>query len=149
MMHWRIKLIVGLMLFAPFLTVGAKAMSIDVFGYLNNDDEATFVTLLVQGAADMLKAKGQADQAARVIALFNDSGPHGGVAQLALNLKMMHAVNVRSGITARSGAPVYQVEDAMAKTLMDAGITVSSKYLLSIGADFAPLGPPRSHITGQ
>ena len=116
---------------------------------MNNDDEATYVSLLVEASAKMLKANGQPDQARRAISLFKDSGKNGGVPQLASNLKMVNALNKRNAINPNNRAPAYQVEDAMELTLKDAGIIVPTSYLFKISKDFRPSGPPRQHTIGQ
>jgi len=143
------KLAVALISFAPFLTVEAKAMSLDDFARMNFDDEATYVALLVEGSAKMLKANGQPDQARKAITLFHDSSKNGGVAQLASNLKTINALNKRNAINPNNRAPVYQIEDAMELTLKDAGIIVPTSYLLSINQNFRPSGPPRAITTAQ
>jgi hypothetical protein len=127
----------------------ARAMSIHDFGRLNDDDEATYVTFMVEGAAKMFKAHGQPDQAEKTINLFKDSGKNGGVSQFAFNLRTINALNNRNAINPNNRVPVYGVENAMEQTLKDAGIIVPVSYLLTIGKDFIPAGPPRLHILGQ
>jgi len=127
------------------LTVSTEAMTLDDFAAMNDDDEATYVTLLVESSAKMLKAKGQPDLADKAIALFNDTSNNGGVHQFADNLKTMHGLNIRNGMNPNNRAPIYQVEDAMSRTLKDAGITVTTKDLLNFGKDFSPEGPKRSY----
>ena len=56
-------------------------MAILDFVHMNDDDDATYVTALVEGAAKMLKANGQEDQARKAIALFKNSTKSGGVNQ--------------------------------------------------------------------
>ena len=123
-------------------------MSIHDFGRLNNDDEATYVALLVQGSADMLKAHGHPDQAAKVLAFFRTPGKGGGVFEFADHLKETDALNKKNQINPNNRVPEYQVEDAMAATLKDQGIVVPAGYMLTIGKDFAPVGPPRMHAAG-
>jgi hypothetical protein len=149
MMNLKVKLAIALISFAPCLTVCAKAMSLDDFAKLNNDDEAGFVAFLVEASSQMLKANGQPDQASKAISLFNDSSKNGGVQQLASNLKMLNGLNKRNAINPNNRAPVYQVEDAMALTLKDDGIIVPTSYLLTASKDFRPSGPPRQHIFSQ
>ena len=143
------KLAVALIAFAPCLTVCARAMSFDEFGRMNNDDEAGYVAFLVEASAKMLKANGHADQADKAIALFNDSGKSGGVSQLAANLKMLNGMNNRNSTNPNNHAPVYQVEDAMALTLKDAGVSVPVSYLVTVSEEFHPSGLPRQHSAGN
>jgi hypothetical protein len=125
----------------------ATAMSLIDFGRMNNDDDASYVTLLVEGAAKILKARSRPDLANKAIALFHDPGPNGGVHQFALNLRQLNTVNNRNATNPNNRAPVYGVEDAMAQTLKDAGLNITAADLLAIGQDFRPVGPPRSQIT--
>ncbi len=127
----------------------ASAMTVLAFGKMNNDDEATYVALLVQGAADKLKADGQPAQSDKVIAMFHDPSKEGGVAQFAANLKTINATNKRNAINPNNRAKELQVEDAMSLTLKDAGIDVPAKYLMSLTANFMPQGPPRAFTPGQ
>ena len=148
-MNLKAKLTVAFISFAPCLTFCAKAMSFDDFARMNNDDEATYVALLVDGSSKMLKANGQQDQASKAILLFKDSSKNGGVPQLASNLKMLNGLNKRNAINPNNRASAYQVEDAMALTFKDAGIIIPISYLLTISRDFHPSGPPRQHTIGQ
>ena len=120
-------------------------MSIHDFGKMNRDDEATYVALLVEGSAEMLKAHGQPEQARKAISFFKDSSKDGGVQQPASHLQMVNALNKRNAINPNNRAPVYQVEDAMELTLKDDGIIVPASYLLTINKDFRPSGPPIAH----
>jgi len=123
-------------------------MAILDFVRMNDDDDATYVTSLVEGSAKMLRAQGHANQAEKVVALFKNSSKNGGVNQLALNLKMLAGQNNRNAINPNNRAPVYGVEDAMALTLKDNGIIVPASYLLTINKDFQPSGPPRQQPVG-
>lgn len=144
-MHFKAKLAIALISFAPFLTVGAQAMTVEDFGRMNNDDEATYVTLLIEASAQMLKTHGQPDQASKVIAYFKEPGKFGGVQQLAEHIKTIDALNKRHAINPNNRAPVYQIEDAMESTLKDQGFLVPAKYLLDSTKDFRPVGLPRQH----
>ena len=123
-----------------------KAMSLTDFERLNDDDEASYVTFLVEGTEKMLRAREQPDLAERAIALFKDTSKYGGVSQLASNIREINGLNNRNATNPNNRAAVYGVEDAMAITLKDAGITVSADYLLSLGRDFKPTGPPRQMV---
>jgi hypothetical protein len=148
MMNLKTKLAVALISFAPIFTASVKAMSFEDFARMNNDDEAGYVAFLVEASAKMLKTTGKPEQADKAVSLFHDSSKDGGVQQLASNLKMFYALNKRNAINPNNRAPVYQVEDAMASTLKDAGILVPTSYLLTAGQDFRPSGLPRQHTSG-
>jgi hypothetical protein len=121
----------------------ARAMSIHDFGRMNLDDQATYLTALVDGTADLLKAQGRREQARQAVAFFKDSSTSGGVHQFALHLKEMESLNNRNATNPNNRAPVYQIEDAMQVTMKHAGIGVSVAYLLTINKDFiqGPLRP--------
>jgi hypothetical protein len=127
-----------------FLVPDANAMSIHDFGRMNDDDEATYVTLLVEGSAQMFKAQGQPDQARKVIAFFKTPGKDGGTYQFADELKQAFAANQRNATNPNNRVPERQVEDAMAATLKAQGFPVSAGYLLSVSQGFRPLGLPRA-----
>jgi len=148
MMNLRANLAVVLISVAFCFTSTAKAISIHDFGKMNLDDESTYIALLVSGAAEMLKAHGQPDQASKAIAFFKDTSKDGGVQQLASHIKMVDALNKRNAINPNNRAPVYQIEDAMEQTLKDEGIIVPVSYLLTINQNFKPSGPPRPRTTG-
>jgi len=149
MMKLKAKSVIAWIGIVMFLTDNAGAMTIDEFGRLNNDDEAGYVAFLVEASAKMLKSNGQPDQAGKIISFFHDSSKNGGVYQLASNLKMINGLNKRNAINPNNRAPTYQVEDAMASTLKDIGISIPATYLLTAGKDFRPSGPPRQHTMGQ
>ena len=132
--------LVGALLFSLFAP-SARAMTIEDFTKLNEDDEATYVTEMVSGTSDYLKAQGHTDQAAKVVALFKDSSKNGGVNQLALNLKTLFSLNHRNATNPNNRVPVYEVEDAMARTLSSVGVTVTPKFLLGFNQNFQSTGP--------
>lgn len=142
-MKSKICLAVGLLLLSALGSGCARAISFHDFIRMNDDDDATYVTAMVEGAAKMLRANGQPDQARKVVAFFKDSSKQGGVNQLAMNMKAMDGLNNRNAINPNNRAHVYEVEDAMELTLKDNGIIVPATYLLAINKDFHPVGPPR------
>jgi hypothetical protein len=129
-----------------FFTPNARAMTLESFGRMNNDDEATYVALLIDAAERMLKQQGHPDQAAKTEAFFRETGKDGGVQQLAAHLQSMNAVNKRNAINPNNRVPPYQIEDAMELTLKSQEIEVPAKVLLASGKDFHPIGPPRQHL---
>jgi hypothetical protein len=142
-MKSKVCVAVGLLLLSVLGSGCARAMSFHDFIRMNDDDDATYVTAMVEGAAKMLRANGQPDQALKVIAFFKDSSKQGGVNQLAMNMKMMDGLNNRNAINPNNRAHVYEVEDAMERTLKDIGIIVPTSYLLAINQNFQPAGSPR------
>jgi hypothetical protein len=144
-----VRLTVVFLAFVSGLSGSAQATTIHDFGRMNNDDDATFVTLLITNAADFLKAHGQPDQAHKVIAFFKDPSNAGGVHQFAEHVKEFSSLNTKNSENPNNRVPVYQVEDAMALTLKDEGFNIPVSYLLNVGNSFHPVGPPRSLITGQ
>jgi len=142
-MKSQVRLAAALLLLSTLGSGSARAMSFHDFIRMNDDDDATYVTALVEGAAKMLRTNGQPDQARKLVALFKDSGKQGGVNQLAMNMKIMNGLNNRNAINPNNRAHVYEVEDAMELTLKDNGITVPAAYLLAINQNFQPAGPAR------
>ena len=116
----------------------ALALPIHDFAKMKMDDQATYVTSLVEGAASMLKTHSQPDQAQKALTLFKDSGKTGGLNQFVLNLKMMEGMNNRNATNPNNRAHVYEVEDAMELTLKHNGIIVPASYLLTINQNFIP-----------
>ena len=143
-MKSKVWLAAGLLLLSALGSGCARAISFHDFIRMNDDDDATYVTAMVEGAAKMLRANGQPDQARKLVAFFKDSSKQGGVNQLAMNMKAMNGLNNRNAINPNNRAHVYEVEDAMELTLKDNGIIVPASYLLAINQEFRPIGPPRS-----
>jgi hypothetical protein len=118
-----------------------RAMDILLFSRMNVSDQADYVTSLIEASTKLLRSEGHPDQAQRVIALFKDKSPKGGVTQLAQNLKDMSEQNIRNGDNPNRSLPVYTVESAMQLTLHRAGIEVPEKYLDGIDRHFTPFFP--------
>ena len=142
-MNRKTCLALALILLAPALNPHARAMTIHDFGKMNDDDEATFVTLLVEDAAKMFKDQGQPDQAHKVVAFFKVPGKFGGVFKLADQIKADYAVNVKNATNPNNRVPELLVEDAMSTMLKSEGFPVPATYLRSASKDFRPIGPPR------
>jgi hypothetical protein len=142
-MNLKIWLAIVVVSIAPGLNSNASAMTIHDFGKMNDDDEATYVTLLVEGSAKMFKDQGQPDQAHKIVAFFKVTGKPGGVYKLGDQIKQAYAVNVKNGTNPNNRTPDLLVEDAMAATLKAEGFAVPASYLRSVSKDFRPVGPPR------
>jgi len=140
------KALVYLIVVALLTAPSARAMSILDFGHMNNDDEATYVAMLVGGAADHLRAHGHPDQADKAIALFKDRGPNSGTNQFALFMMQYNTINTRNAENPNNRKPELQVEDALEHTFRTNGIDISVADLRAIGQSFQPVGPPRGAI---
>ena len=128
--------------------IEVQAMSILDFSRLALDDQATYVSAMVEGSAKMLRDNGHPDQAQKAIDLFKNSTKQGGVNQLAMNLKELQLQNIRNADNPNNRAPVYDVEAAMEHTLRDNGIVVPASYLKTINRNFQPVFPMRAHTMG-
>lgn len=126
----------------------APAMDILRFARLNLDDQATYVSQLVAASAGMLRTNGQPGQADKAIALFKDSTSHGGVSQLAENLKTLQAENIRNETNPNNRKPAYDVEAALQRTLRQNGVDVPLKFLEGVNRNFQPFYPLRAHANG-
>jgi hypothetical protein len=147
-MGTNLRLPAGLVL-AYVLGLGSvEAMPILDFARMNLDDQATFVTSMVEGSAKTLRSTGHADQAQKLVELFKNSTRQGGVNQLAMNLKTMAQANNLHATNPNNRIPDFEVEDAMQLTLRDNGIIVSAASLETITRDFHPMFPPRPHVDG-
>jgi hypothetical protein len=142
----HLRLVVALVLLGALGSGCARAMSFHDFIRMNDDDDATYVTNMVEGAAKMLRAKGEPDQARKLVAFFKDPGKQGGVNQLAMNMKAMSGLNNRNAINPNNRAHIYEVEDAMELTLKDNEIIVPAGYLFTCNQNFQPAGAPRPVI---
>lgn len=124
-------------------------MPVRDFAAMNVDNQSTYVSLLVEGAATFLKAHSQPDQAQKAISFFKDSSKNGGVCQLASELKQLNALNNLNATNPNNRAHVYEVEDAMEIILKDKGIIVPLGYLLTINKDFTPTSQGLPQAIGQ
>jgi hypothetical protein len=138
-MIMKLKAFLVLLSFCLLGSGTVSAIPILNFASMKVGDQADYVTTLVEGAAAMLKAKGQPDQAEKTVAFFKDASTKGGVTKFAAKLKEMEGANVRNSTNPNNRAHVYQVEDAMEATLKDEGIMVPASYLLTVNKDFTPI----------
>jgi hypothetical protein len=143
------KKVAALVVAAVTFASAARAMTIHDFGRMNNDDESTYVALMITESAKLLKAQGQPDKAAELMAYFKEPGKFGGVQQFAAQLMATNANNKRNAINPNNRVPEAQIEDAMEKTLKDKGYIVPAKYLRNALKDFRPDGPPRARAPGE
>ena len=147
-MHLKARF-AAVLLAVIFLGAGhAPAMDILFFARMALDDQANYVTNLVTGSAKILRQTGHPDQAQKAIALFKDPSNHGGIHQLATNIKEMQSKNTLNTTLAAPRGPTYDVEAAMQLTLRNNGIEMPLKSLETINSRFAPQLPLRSHSAG-
>jgi hypothetical protein len=148
-MNLHARIAAALLALTLLSTGHAPAMSILRFARMNLDDQATYITALVEGAAHQLRAAGHPDQAQKAIDLFKDPSKQGGLNQLAMNLKNLQIQNIHNGDNPNNRIPDADVEAAMELTLRDNGITLPAGSLKNVNHDFHPMFPPRSHNDGQ
>jgi hypothetical protein len=148
-MHSKARFAAVLLAVIFFGAGHAPAMDILFFARMQLDDQADYVTNLVTGSAKLLRQTGHPDQAQKAIALFKDPSKHGGVSQLAANIKAMQSTNTLNTTLAAPRGPTYDVEAAMQLTLRNNGIEIPLKSLRTINRSFAPQLPLRSHATGN
>ena len=142
-MRCDLRLIVFILALSLGLPMGAGALTLEKFERMNNDDESTYVAILIEAAAQKYKEAGQPDQAAKIMAYFKTPGRQGGVQQFAAHMQAINATNNRNATNPNNRHPVLLVEDAMSQTLKEQGFDVPTKYLLASGKNFTPVGPAR------
>ena len=145
----KLRLILIVVLFALAGPGTGSAMSIYLFSKMKNPDRATYVDNMVEGTAKMLKDQGHPDQGQKVLDLFGDAGPKGGVNQFVTRLKDVDAENRHNAINPNNRKPVLQVEDAMALMLKDNGVIVPVSFLLGINKNFMPAAPNIQQVINQ
>jgi hypothetical protein len=145
----KLRLILVIALIALVGPGSASAMSIYLFSKMKNPDRATYLDNMVEGAAKMLRDQGHPDQSQKVLDLFGDAGPNGGVSQFVTKLKDVDSENRRNAINPNNRKPVLQVEDALALMLKDNGVIVPVGYLLSVNRNFMPAAPNIQQIINQ
>lgn len=125
-----------------FRMATANAMQIPQYDTMGAKDEGRYVALLLKGAHQGLEAHGQTKQDKQLLALFTDNSPQGGAAQFEQNLQVARLLNSKNAADPNNKQPPYEVENAMAVTLKDNGITVPASFLLTIKNDFKPASSP-------
>ena len=142
-MRFDLRLVAILLALSLCLPTGARALTLEKFERMNNDDESTFVAILIEAAAKKYKDAGQPDQAAKIMAYFKTPGRFGGVQQFAANLVTINGRNNLNATNPNNRNAVLLVEDGMSQTLKDQGFDVPTTYLVASAKDFRPVGPPR------
>jgi len=122
-------------------SISAPAMPILIFAKMKKPDQATYIDNMVEGAAKILKDQGHPDESQKILDLFGNATPDGGVNQFVLSLKAADSENRHNAINPNNRVKPLQVEDAMERMLKDHGILVPAKTLMAINQNFMPAPP--------
>jgi hypothetical protein len=142
------RLFFTLLALLSLLPLRAPGMTVEDFGRMDDDDDATYVAVLIEASAQILRAQGHPDQATQVIAYFKVPGKFGGVQQFAAKLQEINATNKRNATNPNMRGTPLMIEDAMVLTLREKGFNVSAKDLIAHTKTFKPEDPPRAHPIG-
>jgi hypothetical protein len=140
------KAVLTILLLTLACSTPAPAMTIYLFAKMRNPDQATYIDNMVEGASKILKGEGHPDQAQKILDLFGDSSPAGGVNQFVLSLKATDAENRKNAINPNNRRTVLQVEDAMELMLKDHDIIIPAKTLAALNQNFMPAAPKLQDI---
>jgi hypothetical protein len=125
------------------LTSAAQAMEIRQFDRMAQDDQAEYVSELIQGAEKVLTDEGRPDLAAQVSQLFATNDPGDkisiGMAEFYLNLARARVADVKRA-TQDPNAKRLEIEDAMAVTLKKNGIDLPPAFF-TVASSFKPKFP--------
>jgi hypothetical protein len=123
---------------AAFLMLASQqAQALEIWQYdrLADGDQARFVTLLAQGAMDLLRKAGHADQAAMVGQLFNTKNPNDKRSPAFLaSLAQTRAADDKRAIE-MPDATRLEVEDAILAMLKPRGIMLPDSFFM-VNKDF-------------
>ncbi len=111
------------------------------FAKMKKPDQATYIDNMVEGAAKILKDQGHPDESQKLLDLFGNATPDGGVNQFVLSLKAADAENRHNAINPNNRVKPLQVEDAMEHMLKDHDILIPAKTLMAINQNFMPAAP--------
>jgi hypothetical protein len=142
--HIRYVSTVLLALAALLLSSAAQAMEIQKFDKMEYQDQADYITLLVEGAQRVLIDEGKSDLAAKVHKLFTEVLPGDkvsiGLGEFERNLDRARVADAEN-IVKDPRAQRLEVEDAMYVTLQKNRIELPNSFF-SVGKDFKPKHPP-------
>ena len=140
----RFSLSAAALIVALILSSAAQAMEIQHYDEMSNDDQATYVSLLVGGAEQAFKNEGRADLAAQVDHLFTTTLPGDkitmGVGEFQLNLARARVADEKR-FEKDPRAHRLEVEDAMLVTLKKNNIALSEDFIgafRAINTNFRP-----------
>jgi hypothetical protein len=147
-MHLKARFVAAVLAVSVFGAMHAPAMEILYFARMALDDQADYVSSMVAASAQMLRATGHPDEAAKAIALFKDPSKNGGLNQLVKNMRALQEQNTMSQSVTNDRTTTYDVAWAMHVTLRSNGIEVPLKFLESTNRNFTPQLPLRQHASG-
>lgn len=119
-------------------------MQFPQFDKMDPRDRGDFGSLLIKVAYNDLTARGETEQAEKLLSFFEDESDNEGFKQFDKNLELVREVNKKNADDPNNKTPPYEVEHAMALTLKHDGIQASVPTLLAGGKDFKAGGPPDS-----
>ena len=139
------KLLTATTLSVAVLFAGAaQAMEIQTFDKMAPQDQADYITVLIDGAQRALISEGKADLATKVNKLFTEV-PAGdkislGLNELESNLDRARVADIQR-IQKNPDARRLEVEDAMIVTMRKNGIELPPSFL-TVASNFKPKLPP-------
>ncbi len=127
----------------------AQAMEIRQFDKMANNDQAEYVSELIQGAEKVLTDEGRSDQAEQGATLFRTNAPDGnisiGMSQFILDLAKARLADAQRALK-DPGAHRLEVEDAMLVSLKKNNIPMLQEFIRdfrAINNNFRPKYPPQ------
>ena len=123
----------------------AQAMEIRKFYEMAQDDQANYVSALIQGAEKVLTDEGKPDLDAQVSHLFTTNAPNSnisiGMSQFMVTLAVLRVKDAQR-VAKDPKAQRIEVEDAMALTLKNNGIELPDSFF-TVNSGFKPKLPPK------
>ncbi len=131
---------------AVLFVTAARAMEIQKFDKMAQDDRAEYVSELISGAEKVLTDEGKPELAAQVEHLFTTNAPDSnisiGMGQFMVTLAMARLTDAKN-VAKDPGAARIEVEDAMALSLeKNDGIKVPDSFF-TVNNNFKPKHPPK------
>jgi len=128
---------------AMLFSSAAQAMEIRQFDKMAQDDQAQYVSDLIQGAEKVLTDEDKSDLAAQVSHLFTTNAPGAhisiGMAEFMRNLARLRVADVDNA-QKNPKDPRVEVEDAMFVTLQKNHIDLPDSFF-TVAKDFKPKHP--------
>jgi hypothetical protein len=124
----------------------AQAMEIWKFDKMADEDQASYVGLLVEGAERVLQDEGRTEDGAKVHQLFSTTLPGDpltvGMTQFEINLARVRLIDAKN-VAKNQDAQRLEVEHAMILTLKNNGILLPKSFM-NVTKDFKPKHPPQN-----
>jgi hypothetical protein len=137
----------SLLFAAMAFTSAAQAMEIIQFDKMADQDQATYVGLLVEGAQKVLIDERKNEPAAQVLKLFRDIPPGDtislGMEEFETNLAQARLIDAEMH-SKNNNAVRLEAEHAMIMTLQKNGI-VLPKSFMTVGNNFKSKFPPQKN----